>query len=130
LGIPVSDWVEKHRNEAIQLLQEFIRVPSPSGHEKACGEKVAEAMRVAGFDTARVDALGDAMGVIKGTGGGRSLLMNGHIDHVPPGDMAEPYSGKLMDGTPFGTAGEVVYGRAACDMKAGVAAMAMAGAYF
>jgi len=130
LGIPVSDWVEKHRNEAIQLLQEFIRVPSPSGHEKACGEKVAEAMRVAGFDAARVDALGDAMSVLKGTGGGRSLLMNGHIDHVPVGDMVEPYSGKLMDGAPFGTVGEVVYGRAACDMKAGVAAMVRAGAYF
>jgi putative selenium metabolism hydrolase len=130
LGIPVSDWVEKHRNEAIQLLQEFIRLPSPSGHEKACGEKVAEAMRVAGFDAARVDALGDAMSVLKGTGGGRSLLMNGHIDHVPVGDMVEPYSGKLMDGAPFGTVGEVVYGRAACDMKAGVAAMVRAGAYF
>jgi putative selenium metabolism hydrolase len=123
------DWVKEHRKEAIQLLQEFIRVPSPSGHEKACGEKVAEAMRVAGFDTARVDALGDAMGVMNGSGGGRSFLMNGHIDHVPVGDMVEPYSGKLMDGALFGIAGEVVYGRAACDMKAGVAAMVIAGAY-
>lgn len=105
-------------------------MPSPSGHEKACGEKVAEAMRVARFDAAKVDALGDAMGVLKGTGRGRSLLMNGHIDHVPVGDMVDPYSGRLMDGAPFGTAGEVVYGRAACDMKAGVAAMVMAGAYF
>ena len=124
-----SDWVKEHRKEAIQLLQEFIRVPSPSGQEKACGEKVAEAMRVAGFDTARVDTLGDAMGVMKGSGSGRSFLMNGHIDHVPVGDMVEPYSGKLMDGAPFGVAGEVVYGRAACDMKAGVAAMVIAGAY-
>lgn len=126
---PVSDWVKDHRNDAVQLLQEFIRIPSPSGQEKACGEKVAEAMRVAGFDTARVDALGDAMGVLKGSGGGRSLLLNGHIDHVPTADMIEPYSGRLMDGSTFGTLGEVVYGRAACDMKAGVAAMVMAGAY-
>lgn len=125
----ISDWVKDHRNEAIQLLQEFIRVPSPSGHEKACGEKVVDAMRIAGFDTAKVDALGDAMGVMKGSGSGRSLLMNGHIDHVPVGDMVDPYSAKLMDGSPFGTPGEVVYGRAACDMKAGVAAMVMAGAY-
>ena len=95
---PVSDWVKDHRNDAVQLLQEFIRIPSPSGQEKACGEKVAEAMRVAGFDTARVDALGDAMGVLKGSGGGRSLLLNGHIDHVPTADMIEPYSGRLMDG--------------------------------
>ncbi|MFA5868995.1 MAG: M20/M25/M40 family metallo-hydrolase [Candidatus Bathyarchaeia archaeon] len=126
---PVSDWVKEHRSEAIQLLQEFIRVPSPSGHEKACGERVAEAMRVAGFDVSRVDALGDAMGVLKGSGGGRSLLMNGHIDHVPPGDMVDPYSARLMDGSAFGVEGEVVYGRSACDMKAAVAAMVMAGAY-
>ena len=126
---PASDWVKAHRSEAIQLLQEFIRVPSPSGHEKACGERVGEAMRVAGFDAAKVDALGDAMGVLKGMGGGRSLLMNGHIDHVPPGEMVDPYSARLMDGSAFGVEGEVVYGRSACDMKAAVAAMVMAGAY-
>jgi putative selenium metabolism hydrolase len=130
LTISASDWVRDHREEAIRALQEFIRVPSPSGQERACGEKVAEAMRIAGFDTAKVDALGDAMGVLKGVGSGHSILMNGHIDHVPVGDMADPYSARLIDGASFGTRGEVIYGRAACDMKAGVAAMVMAGAYF
>ncbi len=118
-----------HRDEAVRLLQELMRVPSPSGREEACGERVAEAMRSSGFDSARVDALGDAMGVLRGSGGGRSLLMNGHIDHVPPGDMVDPYSARLMDGAPFGTTGQVVYGRSACDMKAAVAAMVVAGAY-
>lgn len=125
----VYDWVKDNRNEAVRLLQELIMIPSPSGHEKACGDKVAEAMRVAGFDVVNVDTLGDAMGVLKGSGSGRSLLFNGHIDHVPVADMIEPYSGRLMDGSPFGIPGDVVYGRAACDMKAGVAAMVMAGAY-
>jgi putative selenium metabolism hydrolase len=41
--------------------------------------------------------------------------------------MIEPYSGKLMDGTEFGDPGNVIYGRAACDMKAAVAAMVLAG---
>jgi putative selenium metabolism hydrolase len=129
LTISASEWVRDHREDAIRVLQEFIRVPSPSGQEKACGEKVAETMRALGFDSARVDALGDAMGVLKGSGGGRSILMNGHIDHVPVGDMVDPHSARLMDGAQFGTKGEVIYGRAACDMKAGVAAMVMAGAY-
>jgi len=129
LTVSASDWVRDHRDDAIRVLQEFIRVPSPSGQEKACGEKVGEAMRAAGFDTVKVDALGDAMGVLKGSRGGRSILMNGHIDHVPVGDMVDPYSARLMDGASFGTKGEVIYGRAACDMKAGVAAMVMAGAY-
>ncbi len=129
MAVSVTEWVEDHRNEAIQLLQELIKVPSPSGHEKACGEKLAETMRANGFDEVRVDNLGDAMGELKGSESGRSLLMNGHIDHVPPGDMVDPYSGKLMDGAPFGASGEVIYGRGASDMKAGVAAMVMAGAY-
>jgi putative selenium metabolism hydrolase len=129
LTVSASEWVRDHREDAIRVLQEFIRVPSPSGQEKACGEKVAETMRALGFDTAKVDLLGDAMGVLNGSGGGRSILMNGHIDHVPVGDMVDPYSAKLMDGATFGTNGQVVYGRAACDMKAGVAAIVMAGAY-
>src|SRR6185436_5357108 len=50
--------------------------------------------------------------------GGRSLMLNGHLDVVPPGDLNawsdDPYSGRLD--------GNHVYGRGACDMKGGVAA--------
>jgi putative selenium metabolism hydrolase len=123
----IDDWVKGHRDESLSLLGELIRIPSLSRQEMACGECVAEAMHVVGFDSVRVDSLGDAMGTIKGSGGGRSLLLNGHIDHVPPGDMPDPYSGKVMDGSAFGVEGEVVYGRSASDMKAAVAAMVLAG---
>jgi succinyl-diaminopimelate desuccinylase len=85
-------------------------------------------MRSVGFDTVKIDDLGDVMGTINGSGKGRSLLLNGHIDHVPTGDMDNPYSGKIMDGTIFGVEGEIVFGRAASDMKGSVAAMVMAGA--
>jgi acetylornithine deacetylase len=51
-----------------------------------------------------------------GTGGGRSLLLNGHVDVVPPGDVAQwsgdPFDGRLHDGE--------VWGRGTCDMKAGL----------
>jgi putative selenium metabolism hydrolase len=123
----IDDWVKGHRDESLSLLGELIRIPSLSRQEMACGERVAEAMHVVGFDSVRVDSLGDAMGTIKGSGGGRSLLLNGHIDQVPPGDMPDPYSGKVMDGSAFGVEGEVVYGRSASDMKAAVAAMVLAG---
>ena len=123
----IDDWVKGHTDESLSLLGELIRIPSLSRQEMACGERVAEAMHVVGFDSARVDSLGDAMGTIKGSGGGRSLLLNGHIDHVPPGDMPDPYSGKVMDGSAFGVEGEVVYGRSASDMKAAVTAMVLAG---
>lgn len=54
------------------------------------------------------------VGVWKGTGGGRSLILNGHIDTVPPGlsenwKSGDPFSGKVADGR--------IYGRGSCDMK-------------
>ncbi len=53
-----------------------------------------------------------------GTGEGPTLVLNGHIDVVPPGDPAQwaggdPFSGRLDAGR--------VYGRGACDMKGGLA---------
>ena len=123
----ISAEVDERRGEAISFLQELIRTPSPSWDEGAAAEIVARRMRGVGFQEVAVDELNDATGVIRGVGTGRSILFNGHIDHVPPGDMSEPYSGELMDGERFGVEGEVVYGRAASDMKGAVAAMVMAG---
>lgn len=123
----IENWLDQNRNSCIKFLQEIIAIPSPSGEEKELGIYLAEKMKEFGYDTSKVDNLFDAMGTIKGTGKGRSLLLNGHIDHVPVGDMIDPYSGKLIDGEKFGVKGKVVYGRAACDMKGAVAAMIMAG---
>ena len=60
--------------------------------------------------------------VCRGSGGGRSLLFNGHIDVIPEGAPENwehgPWSGDIAGGR--------LYGRGASDMKAGVAAMTMA----
>ncbi len=54
-----------------------------------------------------------------GTGGGRSLLFNGHIDVVSAEPVerwtTDPFRADVRDGR--------LYGRGACDMKGGVAAM-------
>ena len=123
----IAKAVEANREYAISFLRRLIQAPSPSGEEGEAARVTAEEMRASGFDEVAVDRLGDAMGTIKGVGGGRSILFNGHLDHVPPGEMEEPYSGRLMDGSAFGVEGEVVYGRAASDMKGALAAMVMAG---
>jgi len=123
----ISRWVDENRDHCIEFLQNIISIPSPSGEEHQVAEYIATKMNEYGYNTAKVDKLGDVMGTIKGTGSGRSFLLNGHIDHVPVGDMVDPYSGKIMDGAVFGDAGEVLYGRAACDMKGAVAAMVLAG---
>ena len=59
---------------------------------------------------------------LRGTGGGRSLLLNGHIDVVPArreeGWTADPFDAQVVDGN--------IVGRGACDMKGGIAAMVVA----
>jgi acetylornithine deacetylase len=56
------------------------------------------------------------VGVLRGAGGGRSLIVNGHIDVVAPGDgwTGSPFAADVRDGR--------LYGRGACDMKGGLAA--------
>jgi len=59
---------------------------------------------------------------LQGKGGGRSLMLTGHIDVVPPGPpehwTSEPFTPVIRDG--------FVQGRGAVDMKGGVASMLMA----
>jgi acetylornithine deacetylase len=57
-----------------------------------------------------------------GAGGGRSLLLNGHVDVITPEPReqwtTDPFRADVRDGR--------LYGRGACDMKGGVAAMVFA----
>ena len=60
-------------------------------------------------------------GTLSGTGGGRSIMLTGHIDVVPPGAASH------WDGDPFApiVADGFVRGRGTVDMKGGVACMLM-----
>ncbi len=64
----------------------------------------------------RYDGRLNVAGRLKGAGGGRSILLNAHIDTVPEGDHAlwkhPPYAALEVDGK--------VYGRGSCDMKGGL----------
>ncbi len=123
----ICDRVEEQGDEALSFLQDLIRTPSLSRQEAEISSLISKKARELGFDQVNQDDLFDVKMAIKGHGVGRSLLFNGHIDHVPVGDMVEPYSGRLMDGEALGVDGRVVYGRGASDMKAAVAAAVMAG---
>jgi len=58
-------------------------------------------------------------GTLSGSGGGRSILLTGHIDVVPPGELAHwyhpPFAGIREDNS--------IHGRGAVDMKGGIASM-------
>ena len=112
-----------NEGDLIGFAQKIIQTPSLSLEEEAVSRLVAEAMRRLGYDEVRTDSLFNVVGVIKGDGSGPSLMFNGHIDHAGVGEMADPFSGDLRDGAPWGVDGQVIYGRGAVDMKAAVAAM-------
>ena len=58
----------------------------------------------------------NVVGIRRGSSGGRSILLNAHIDTVDPGDPAawtrDPLSGFVE--------GDLLYGRGSCDMKGGL----------
>ncbi len=59
------------------------------------------------------------VGVLRGKGGGKSLMLNAHIDTVGVEGMENPFSGEIRDGK--------LYGRGAFDMKGAMAACMAAG---
>lgn len=64
----------------------------------------------------------NVVGVLRGTGGGRSLILNGHVDTVtvePRGEWTrDPFGAEIVDG--------LMYGRGTSDMKGGQMAALMA----
>ena len=70
-----------------------------------------------GMEVDRTEAWG-LVARLEGAGDGATLMLNGHIDVVPTGDLEAwpdpPFSGEVRDGR--------LHGRGACDMKAGLMA--------
>jgi acetylornithine deacetylase len=119
------------RADPAGLLAELIAIDSsnPGLVPGAAGESeiadfVSAWLSVRGFDIHRLEQTPgrpSVVAVARGTGGGRSLMLNGHLDTVTlagyDGDPLEPV---IRDGS--------MHGRGAFDMKAGIAAMMVAGA--
>ena len=89
--------------------------------EREAAAFVAEWCAGRGFDVELVG--GERPSVIakkRGSGGGRSLLLNGHLDTVGVTGMEAPHEPRVEDGR--------LYGRGAYDMKGAVAAIMLAAA--
>ncbi len=98
----------------VKTLQELVKIPSPPRGEEKVAKLVVSKLQEMGL-RAEVDGY---FNVIAELGSGkRRVLLNAHLDTVPPGNgwTIDPYSGMLREGK--------VYGRGASDNKAGVAAM-------
>lgn len=128
--------VEAARDRILALHQSYVRVRSVTGTEGPMGERVAQTFRERGLATESWAATAEEMqpylehvgeqpgyagrnnvvGRRAGAGGGRSILLNAHIDTVPEGDHSlwtqPPFAANLVNGR--------VYGRGSCDMKGGL----------
>ena len=138
----IHNWIQANQSKSIELLQKLVQIPSVQGKEAQVQEIVAKKLSEIGcevnvweldgkqlkshpyFYSSRETFEGspNVVGVLKGSGNGRSVVLNGHIDVVPEGDpnqwTYEPYSGKVADGK--------LYGRGSTDMKGGNIALIIA----
>ncbi len=109
------------RADAVQLTADLVRIPSCVQTEIREHQVVAYIHQVLVSEGIPVELQPAQLGrdnviaTLKGGGSGRSLMLCGHMDTVPPYGMTDPYSGRVADG--------ILYGRGACDMKGGLAAM-------
>jgi len=132
--------IDEQQAEIVTALCRLVRTPSISGsdEENTIQELLATDLEQSGLEVDRwqIDLdqtlaandfpgveveRGEAWGVVArlpGRSGGPSLMLNSHVDVVPPGERAawsaDPFGGTADAGT--------VYGRGACDMKAGLVA--------
>jgi len=126
--------IEDRRSDCLSLLRELVSTDSTNpnwpgattaaeGGESACNEILCRYFEAAGLTphwVAPNPERRNLIGVRRGSGGGRSLLLNGHVDTVAATHLSE-----WKHGGPWGGeySGGYVHGLGSCDMKGGLASM-------
>jgi acetylornithine deacetylase len=138
LTVQIIETAQTLRDDMVSALQALVRIPSLTGEEAAVQDEVERIMRTFGLAVDRWEpdaaALAEfeehvgafetlanrpnVVGTWSGSGTGRSLILNAHIDTVETGDPSqwthEPFGAEIDE--------DRVYGRGSCDMKAGLVA--------
>jgi acetylornithine deacetylase len=138
----ILNTVDAGRDKAIKFLQDMVAIPSVTGDEGRIQTFLFDYLKKLGLEVDMWESDWEALkkhpgyipvergyegrpnivAIWKGTGGGRSLLLNGHTDVIPVGNgegwSDNPWSAKVKDGR--------LYGRGSCDMKSGVASHILA----
>ncbi len=117
----LAELAQSYESGMVRFLRDLISIPAESCQEAPVIARIRQEMEKVGFDGIRVDPMGNILGRI---GSGRTvIMMDSHTDTVGVGDPKEwawdPYQGKVEDGC--------IYGRGACDQRAGMASMVYAG---
>jgi succinyl-diaminopimelate desuccinylase len=115
--------VDSDRDELVGFLRGFLRArsPNPPGDTREAAAYVTSYLKEKGIPFKVLGPDNEKPNIVSSfsSGKGRRLVLNGHMDVFPVGDGTgwshDPWGGELVDGK--------VYGRGACDMKAGTTAM-------
>jgi succinyl-diaminopimelate desuccinylase len=122
--------VDASAPEIVDFTASLIRIPTvnpPGDHYADCAHLIGTRLAACGFDVDYIAAEGrpehttarpriNVLGRRNGRSSRPTLHLNGHVDVVPAGAgwTVDPFGGLVRDGR--------IYGRGACDMKAGIAA--------
>ncbi len=140
----IDQAVEQISAEMIRFAQQLVQTPSLPGNEQAVQKIITQKLQHLNLQVEiipsirqdledhpafcddgvpfqdRINVVGKWRGVKTATNfaKGRSLILNGHVDVVSPGDESlwrhSPWSGRIENGN--------LYGRGSCDMKSGLSA--------
>ena len=113
--------IKSYEPDIVQFMRDLIAIPAESCQEGPVIQRIQKEMQKVGFDEITIDPMGNILGRI---GSGKHVIMfDSHTDTVGVGDLKEwkwdPYKGKVEDG--------FIYGRGACDQRAGMVSMVYAG---
>ncbi len=117
-------------SEIVELLRQLVAIDSinPDLVPGGAGEEKIARFVADWFERAGLEVVWDepapgrpnVIGIARGAGGGRSLLLNAHMDTVGVEGMERPHAPYIQENR--------LYGRGAYDMKGGLAAIMAAGA--
>lgn len=119
----ILNWIDVSRDDMVGFLSRLIqaKTPNPPGYTADACQLVARLLDTHSIPYRIIEPSPGKQNLVAGFEGrepGRHLVLNGHLDVFPVTDEAAwtypPWSGKVINGR--------VYGRGACDMKAGTTA--------
>jgi succinyl-diaminopimelate desuccinylase len=126
--------IDAASGEIVDFTSQLIRIPTvnpPGDAYDECAHLIGDALARSAFEVEYFPAEGrpehtathprvNVVGLRRGRALRPALHLNGHLDVVPAGSgwTVDPFAGTVRDGR--------VYGRGACDMKAGIAAAVFA----
>ncbi len=121
------------REYIIQTTADLVRINSvnPSLSPEGPGEAevsayVADALNALGLEVTTYELAPNrvnVVGILRGTGEGKSLLLNAHMDTVGVAGMVDPFGAVIEDAGAESSRNGRLYGRGAQDMKGSLAAM-------